>query len=59
MVPDAFNPPSDLFSITEVNFELSAPLGRSGARHGEFASANSRWRAPQTASIDAIFSQNF
>ena len=59
MVPDAWNPPSDLFSITEVNFELSAPLGRSGARHGEFASANSRWRAPQTASIDAIFSQNF
>ena len=35
MVPDAFNPPSDLFFITEVNFELSAPLGRSGARHGE------------------------
>ena len=39
MVPDAWNPPSDLFSIIEVNFKLSAPLGRSGARHGEFVSA--------------------
>ena len=46
-------------SITEVNFELSAPLGCSDTHNGGFVSVNLPWRAPQTASIDAIFSQNF